>query len=312
MRIINVEVRQVKVLILGDLLFQNSEEERLISAGYELEYSEEYNGQNVDVLVGVPKDVESVFLIPQLKFIQLLSAGYEKLDLKKLKDNSITLANARGVYSVPMAEYVIGKILAYYKQDNVFLEKQKEKVWYKENICLELTNKTVAILGTGSIGIEIAKRLTNFGCNILGVNTSGKEVEYFNRCYNLSDLDIVLSQSDIVVCALPLNNETYQIMNKNSFMQMKKDAMFINVGRGKQISENDLIDVLDHHLSCVVLDVFQQEPLPITSKLWQHPKVIITPHISNSSELIKSRMNKLVINNLLNFINNREMENKVI
>lgn len=303
----------MKVLITDKLSLTKQDYQQLEAAGYQIEVYEQLINQTADVVVGnFDQDTNIIFQIKGLSYLQLLSAGYDQLDLDKMKEHSIQLANARGVYSIPIAEYVVGKILAFYKKDSLFVEQQKEKNWNRIRELLELTNKTVGLLGTGSIAQETAKRLKGFDCKIIGLNTNGRDVEYFDQCYSFENIDALLSQSDIVICTLPLNEQTHHIMNKEKFLKMKQDAMFINIGRGAEVNEQDLVEILDTHLSQVVLDVFEEEPLPKSSPLWSHPKVVITPHISNASDLINERRKQLVIDNLLRFIRNEKIKNKIV
>jgi phosphoglycerate dehydrogenase-like enzyme len=247
-----------------------------------------------------------------LKLIQLTSSGLDRVPLSKINEQGILLSNALGVYSIPMAEWVILKILEIYKTTRFFEENQRRSEWSKKRDLFELYGKNVGIIGTGSVGSEIAKRLKPFGCNILGLNTSGTKREFFDECMKDNKLHKFLAQSDVVVLTLPLTDKSRDLINSDTLSLMKEDAILINVSRGGIVNEKDLIVHLENNkLRGVALDVFTEEPLPIYSPLWKSPKVLVTPHNSFVSDNISSRMFNLIYNNLWRFKENKVLENIV-
>ena len=305
----------MKIIISKQLNVKEEDIKKLKDAGYEVgEFFDKVEETDADVIVGsIQSDEKSLEKFPNLKFIHILSAGFDKYDLEAMKNRNIIMANGRGVYSRPIAEYILGKVLVWAKKDHLFYTQQKKNEWIRYDAeMLELSGKVVGIFGTGSIGKETACLFQAFDCKVLGVNTSGREVEYFDETFSMTEKENVLEQSDIVVCTLPLSDETYHLFGKKEFFAMKKDALFINIGRGKEVNEAELLEVLDTHLSQVVLDVFEVEPLPKDSPLWQHPKVIVTPHNSADSDIVDERQVNYVIGNLLNYIRDEELENRII
>lgn len=305
----------MKILISNELGTVDSDVELLKKSGYfDIEFFDKITESDADVIVGsIKTDSQSLNQYPNLKYLQILSAGYDSLDLDALKDRGIILANARGIYTKPIAEYIIGKTLVWAKKDHVMYQQQKEKSWIKhEEEIVELTGKTVTILGTGSIGQETARLFKAFECHTIGVNTSGHLVDYFDEAYALKDLNSVLAKSDIVVCTLPLSKETYHLLGKEQFLAMKKETLFINIGRGPEVNEKELLEILDDHLSQVIMDVFEKEPLPMESPLWNHPKVIVTPHNSAVSDLITNRRKTFVLKNLAHYADKEEIENRIV
>ena len=284
--------------------------------GFDMEY---YNNEEVkgDIYIGYPKaDFEELDNIKGLKFVQSLMAGFDHLDLDDIKGRGITMSNASGISSIPIAEYVILKILDYYKDSQRFRDNQKLSQWHNrkdnEKNIKELYNRKVMVLGTGHIGKEIAKRLHAFDVEVFGINSRGQDVKHFDKTYPLSDVLNQLDKVDVVVGALPLNAYTKDLYNKEFFSNMNKEAIFINVGRGPQLVEEDLLEIIDDHLAHVYLDVVPIEPLSEESKLWENPKISITPHISSSSNYINTRIVDLIINNVKAFANNEEIINKVV
>lgn len=314
-------MRKVKVLLTYAYQYNKQQIEKIEALGYEvLICKNELEGVsdnllNVDVVVA-----NNLFLYNKLgkfkkiKMIQLTSAGLDRVPLQEISERNIQLSNAKSVYSIPIAEWVILKILEIYKNTRFFEENQQNKKWIKNRNLFELSGKKIGIIGTGSIGKEIAKRAKVFGCEVIGVNTTGKEVEYFNSCYPIRDINKVISQSNITVLSLPLNENTKNIIDYEKLKLLAQDSIIINVSRGGIINEKDLLNYLNsenNNLIGVALDVFKEEPLPVDNPLWHHPKVIVTPHNSFVSDNISQRMFDLIYNNLKHFKNEKILENKI-
>jgi len=305
----------MKILIADSLHIEKQELESLNKVGYHtIEVFDKVSESDADVIVGsIETDEASLMKFPNLKLLHIPHAGYDRLNLQALKDRGIILVNGKGIFSKPIAEYILGKILVWAKKDHLYYKQQNCKEWIRiSKDVIELGGKTIGILGTGSIGQETARLLQAFGCTVLGVNTNGRSIEYFDETYAMSEMEEVLKCSDVIVCTLPLNEQTYHLLGKKEFLAMKKEALFVNIGRGKEVNELELIEVLDTHLSMVVLDVFEKEPLPQESPLWFHPKVVITPHSSSESDLVERRRTKCIIENLVRFIEKEPLENRVV
>ncbi len=247
-----------------------------------------------------------------LKWIQLSSIGIDQVPMDVLKKNNILLTNNRGGYSIPMGEWVVMKLLEIYKKSRILYQQQDKKRWKMNKDVLELYGKTVAFIGTGSIGQESAKRLQGFGVNIVGVNTKGTDVEYFHSCYPISRLEEVLGKSDAVVLTIPYTEVTHHLINKQQLEAMKPEAVLINVSRGSIINEAALIKHLQEgKLMGVALDVFEEEPLPSEHPLWDFDRVIITPHNSWISELRNDRKYEMIYDNLKAYIQGRPLTNVI-
>ena len=239
---------------------------------------------------------------PNLKYIQLTSAGLDRVPLDYIKKHNIDLYNARGVYSIPMAEWTILKILEIYKNSRGFYEAQFEKIWKKNRGLLELYGKTATIVGYGSVGKEIAKRLKAFDVIINVVDVIEKKDEYIDRFTYIKDMDDILRNTDILILTLPLTKETEGIINNEKLKAMKNDSIIINISRGKIINEKDLIYMLkEGKFKGIALDVFEEEPLNLNSELWDFKNVIITPHNSFVGENNNRRMFEVMKNNLINY-----------
>lgn len=234
-----------------------------------------------------------------LRYIQLTSVGLDRVPMAYINAHSIEIHNAKGIYCVPMAEFVLASVLALYKNMPTFWDNQKEHRWAKNGGLLELAGKTACIVGCGDIGRECAKRFAAFDCRVMGVNRTVREVPFMEKVYSLTALNGVLPMADIVVLAIPATPETYHLMNDDRLTLMKPGAIFVNVARGAVLDTQALIRHADR-LGGAVLDVFEQEPLPENIPLWSLRNFIITPHNSFTSEQNRERLCKKIMNNLEN------------
>lgn len=235
---------------------------------------------------------------PNLKYIQLTSAGYDRVPMDYVKENGIVIHNARGVYSVPIAEFAVAGVLELYKGMRVFRDNQKERKWEKQRNLRELAGKTVAIIGCGSVGTECAKRFKAFDTSIIGIDVFTREDPNYDSIKPLSDLDHVLGCSDVVLITVPLNDETKGLFNEKRLKLIKDGAVIINVSRGAVLETDSLVNELKKGRISAVLDVFENEPLNSNSILWNLENVIITPHNSFVGEGNGSRMNSVILTNL--------------
>ena len=240
----------------------------------------------------------SIEKFTSLKFIQLTSAGFDRVPIDYVQAHGIEIYNARGVYSIPMAEFVISGVLQLYKQARVFYENQKNTTWEKRRDVLELFGKTVCIVGCGNVGTECAKRFQAFGCKVFGVDLYPREDANYKEMYPLSNIQNALTQADVVVLTLPLTEQTRKMFNSCLFEKMKNNSVFVNIARGAIVDEQALLKALDEKLMGAVLDVFEQEPLSNSSLLWKRDNVIITPHNSFIGDGNNERLSRVIFDNL--------------
>lgn len=233
-----------------------------------------------------------------LRYIQLTSAGFDRIDLDYAKEKGIIVNNARGVYSIPMAEHAVMGVLALYRQLGDFYSSQKNHCWEKRRTLRELNGKTVCIIGVGSVGTACARRFSGFDCRVIGVDILSGNRPYIEKVYSLEVLPEVLRQSDIVVLTLPLTENTRNLFDEQMISHMKQGSVLVNIARGQLISQEALCKALREKLMGAVLDVFDQEPLPEASELWDMPNVLITPHNSFVGEGNPGRLTELILKNL--------------
>ena len=309
----------MKVLVLPNISSENKQ--KIVDAFPQLDI--EFDTQkdvtqekinSADIVVGNPHKGISLYN-ENLKALFLNSAGSDTYVKEGVLHPNTKLTNASGSYGKAIAEHTIGMILMINKNLKTFVLHMQQHKWQNVPQGKEIAGSTVAIVGLGDLGYELAKKIKVFGCHIIGVKRRVSEVpEYIDELYTTKDLDEVLKRADFVVLALPHSNETYHIMNKERLMMMKKDAVLVNIGRGSAVETEALISVLNEgHLYGVCLDVVEEEPLNENSPLWDMDRVMITPHCSGGFkwQSVQNYYTDLVISNLNHFLNDEPLENEV-
>lgn len=233
-----------------------------------------------------------------LKYIQLTSAGFDRIPMDYVKEHQIAIHNARGVYSIPMAEFAVSGVLQLYKQSRFFYDNQKEHRWEKHRGLLELSGKTVCVLGCGSVGTECARRFSAFGCKVVGIDAVPYESKVYEAMNPISEMIPMLAASDIVVLTLPLTDGTRHLMDKKRLAALKRGSVLVNISRGAVAGAEALIGALKENLLGAVVDVFEEEPLSGDSQLWDMENVIITPHNSFVGDGNGERLAEVILSNL--------------
>ena len=236
------------------------------------------------------------------------------------------ITNARGVFSRPIAEYVLMMILAVSRRLPGLLELQRERTWQPlEGV--ELRDVTVGIVGLGSIGRAVGGLASAFGCRVVAVRRhsdgggAAVAVDEERRLFGEVTLERVggpdslpqlLSESDFVVLAAPLTPETESLIDEGALAMMKSSAWLINVARGRLVDERALVDALRAgRIGGAILDTFREEPLPPTSAFYDLPNVIVTPHTSWSSGRVLDRSVELFCDNLRRYATGEPLLNVV-
>lgn len=239
-----------------------------------------------------------------LKYIQLTSAGFDRVPLEEIKRRGITINNARGVYSIPMAEWAMGRILEHYKHFNGFNLSQNKKEWNKDRGIKEINGTKSAIIGAGNIGQEVAKRLSAFGSSVTGYDVIMGKRPYFDSVHHVNVLSSEIGDYDIVVLTAPYTTETHHIISKEILQSLKYNATLVNIARGGLIDTEALCVTLQKRSDLyAALDVFKTEPLPADSPLWNLENVALSPHNSFVSDGNNKRMFDVIYNNLKEYLN---------
>ena len=228
----------------------------------------------VEVVVGAPPDLAAIIpRCPQLRWVQSTWAGIDAI--AHFASETLHITPLKGVFGPAMIEYVMGWLLAI--ERNV-ISRASHTQWTP---ILEprITGKRMGIMGTGGIGIAIARAARAFGLDVIGLNSGGRAVDGFNACCATADRLAFAEGLDYLVSALPQTAQTDNLIDHELLMRLNPGAIVINAGRGNAVVEVDLIASLNAgHLRAAVLDVFREEPLPPDDPLWSTPGVHITSH----------------------------------
>jgi phosphoglycerate dehydrogenase-like enzyme len=270
---------------------------------------------------------------PHLAWVHSATSGVERALTPASRERGLIVTNARGVFSRPIAEYVMMMILGVSRRLPQLLELQRERTWQPLEGA-ELRDVTVGIVGLGSIGRAVGALATAFGCRVVAVRRrpesadgpggdgmSGTAVDESDRTFGEVMLDRVggpetlpelLGESDFIVLAAPLTPETEDMINAETLAMVKPGAWLINVARGRLIDERALLRALrDGPLGGAVLDTFRDEPLPPMSSFYDLPNVIVTPHTAWSSGRVLDRSVELFCDNLRRFAKGEPLLNVV-
>ena len=271
---------------------------------------------------------------PNLKWVQFQSAGIDS-SLKNpiFEGKDIIITTMSGIITGQIAEYVLMMMLSLDRRLPLLLNKQKEHHWpeskekWQSLLPTELRHSAVGILGYGSIGRQVARLVKPFGATVLAAKKDVMHPEdrgftlpgmgdpdgkFFDRLYPIEAMQSLLRECDFVVLALPLTDSTRHILDEAAFAAMKETAYLINVGRGGLIDEKALIHALKtRQIAGAALDVFEEEPLPKDSPLWEIENLIISPHISGMSRHLHTDTLELFIENLERYLSGKPLYNQV-
>jgi phosphoglycerate dehydrogenase-like enzyme len=219
-----------------------------------------------------------------LQWVQAVSAGVGRYDVETLHDDGVLLTNVSGAVAEPIAQHVIGFVLLFERRLLDALEQQRNRQWVRYQAD-ELGGKRIGIVGVGEIGGSVAEYAATFGMEVHGLKRDTSTVhDAVDEVYAPDELDALLTRSDYVVVSCPLTERTRGLLGETELGLMKSSAVLVNVARGPIVDEEALLYALRRGtLRGAALDVTTEEPLPPDSPLWEHPNVVVTPHVAGSS-----------------------------
>lgn len=252
----------------------------------------------------------------RLQWMQLHSAGANTYCAPGVMPKGAQLTNATGAYGLAIAEHMMGMTLAMMKKLYTYYDNQKAGQWSDEGQVQSIYGATVLVIGFGNIGKEFGKRMKSMGAHVIGIRrrSSTTVPPEADEMGTMDQLDTYLARADIVASSLPETKETYHIYDAKRFAVMKKNAYFINVGRGSNVVQDDLCQALENgHLAGAAIDVTTPEPLPEEHPLWKTPNLYITPHISGGYHLQATHdyIVRIAADNLKRFLADMPLENQV-
>lgn len=268
--------------------------------------------------------------VPSLRWIQFHFAGIDRyIDEPVVNKTGLQITTLSGAATPQMAEYVLAMLLALSRKLPAILSYQKKPEWPKDRFerfaPFELNGKTLGIVGYGSIGRQVARLLQPFGMTILATKRNAMDPrdngyiaeglgdpqgDLVHRIYPRQAIKSMLKECNFVVVTAPLTSETRDLLNANTLAALKPGAFLVDVSRGGVVNHNDVIDALKTGLLAgAALDVFPEEPLPVTSPLWQTPGLILSPHVSGTSPMYNERAADLFSENLHRYLANLPLFN---
>ena len=253
---------------------------------------------------------------PNIRWIHTFTAGVDKLLGDDLKTIKAVFTNSKGAFSSPLAEFIIFQILWFEKRGLQWL-KAKERHEWKIEQCGMIEGKTIGIIGFGDIGGQVALRSKAFKMKVIGLKRDPTKVDeqtkgMADEVVGYDKIDHLLSNSDYVVNCLPLTKDTTNYYNIELFKKMKSTAIFMNIGRGKSVVEDDLIEALEKkYIAGAFMDVVSMEPLSKDSKLWDMENVYITPHSCENTTDMWDRTVCCFLQTVDRFIKNEPFPNKI-
>ena len=251
---------------------------------------------------------------PNLKWIQLTSAGADRLLNSGFIEGGVTVTTVSGLHATPIGEFVLAAILMFAKGAPQTMRAQLKREWTRF-APRELSGKTVGVVGLGHIGAEVGRLAKAFGCRVIATKRSATEEHrglYADEIMPASELHRLLGESDFVVLSMPLTPETRGMIGEAELRAMKPSAVLVNIARGPVTVEADLIRALrEGWIAGAALDVFDKEPLPADSPLWDMENVILTPHISGGTEIYNQRAVTIFADNLRRYLAGEPLQNVV-
>lgn len=251
-------------------------------------------------------------------WVQATSTGYAAFPTEAFEDRGIKFTNAAGNYSVPVADHVFALSLGLARGVPKFVRTQQVHQWDREtgSTIIDMEDRTLTIVGLGDIGEAVAQRGLGFDMTVQGVKRDPSAYEgclKAENVYGSDELQSLLPATDVLVVIVPLTEETHHLINRDVLQQLPDKAILINVARGPVVDERALIEALrSEEIWGAGLDVFEEEPLPSDSPLWEMDNVIITPHVAGRSKAFVDRFVALFLENYDSFMRNQPLINRIV
>lgn len=285
-------------------------------------------GETIEIFAKAAPETDAVFItgayrdvladlwpsLTKLQWVHSMFAGLEGLLFPALIESNVTLTNSAGVYARSLGEFVIAGMLHFAKDLRRMVRQQEARTWQTFDV-EELHGRVLGVVGYGAIGRAAAERARAFGVKIHALRRRpelGANDPLVDRSYGVNDLDVLLAESDYLLVAAPLTNETRGMIGAKQLALLKPGAVLINVGRGPVIDEPALIDVLQSgRIKGAVLDVFNEEPLPPDHAFYGMDNVLFSPHTADHTATWLDETMEFFIANYQRFLEGRPLVNIV-
>ncbi|CAD7360339.1 MULTISPECIES: 2-hydroxyacid dehydrogenase [Staphylococcus] len=271
------------------------------------------------LLVTLSERIDAVLFeaAPQLKVVANMAVGYDNIDLQTAEQNHVQVANTPGVLTETTAELGFALMMATSRrivEAEKYVQQGQWESWGPYLLAgKDIYQSKVGIFGMGEIGRAFARRLKGFNADILYHNRSRNMKAEHELGAFYTSFDTLIKESDFVICTAPSTPETQNTFNKEVFKKMRNDAIFINIGRGDLVVEEDLVEAIENgEIAGCGLDVVRDEPIPTDHPLLKYPNVIVTPHIGSASVLTRDQMIQTCILNIEDVIQGYLARNQVV
>ena len=236
---------------------------------------------------------------PELRWVQAMSAGVDYLPLDDLAEHGVALTTASGVHAEPIGEQVLGYMTAFERGLHEAMHQQHRGVWERVGGGGELAGKTVGVVGLGAIGTRVAELARAYRMEVLGTKRDPTTApDAVDEAFGPDGLGELLDRSDYLVLACPLTDETRGLIGRQELRRLDDEAVLVNIARGEVVDQDALVRSLQNHgIGGAGLDVFEEEPLPPDSVLWDLSNVIVTPHNAGSTPRYAERLAGLFAEN---------------
>lgn len=255
-----------------------------------------------------------------VKWIQTPAAGVDSADLSEISKRGIIFTNGSGNMSISIAEDAFCKMLFYSRRVAEYEKAKREKNWITFDqdpwlavVAKDLYSKRIGLIGDGAIAKEIGRRAKAFGMQVVVYGMYNKDCEYWDEFYdNPEGLDSLYATCDYIIVVVPLTKNTHHMIDLRAFEKMKNTAIFLNAARGAIVNQKDLVTALKKgEIAAAALDVFEIEPLPVDSELWNLENVFITTHKAGAGDSWIARLKQLYTDNMRAYKMNEPMRNVV-
>lgn len=265
-----------------------------------------------DALMTIDRKPEpGLFRGTRLKWVHAQSHGFGQLLIPELMSHPATVTNSRGCHSESVAEHVFAMLLGLMRKLKEYRECQAAHKWQRYTMDT-LYGKTMCVVGVGSIGSAVARRARAFGMKVVGIDVVPVVCEAVDQLLGPQELDSALAAADVVTICVPFNPTTRNMFDSRRLHMMKPGSYLINIARGGIVDESTVLELLNQgRLKGAGFDVFETEPLPPESPLWDAPNMIVLPHSASQTDLSRRRLVELVVENIRRFLAGEPLINVV-
>lgn len=258
---------------------------------------------------------DDAFLDSGIEWVHSIQAGVDRFPFDTFEAEGITLTNSTGIHGDTVGETVAGYMLSFARQLHRYRDRQNDTEWSRRpwNVPFSLGDSSVCVVGLGTLGRGVAMRADALGMDVVGVKRTPTPVDHVETVYPSGELHDAIADARFVVITVPLTDRTEGLIGTSELSAMRSDAVLINVARGSVVDQAALVEALESDsIGGAALDVFETEPLPADSPLWEMDDVIVTPHAAAATEAYYRRIAALVRENARRQIEGDRLANRVV